>query len=98
MNHFPGVSAPDNVPNWNPDDEFQHGKPTWIGQLDKMNKKVIHWGHESYRARMQGLQGVDELVGDVVAFLAKKGILDDTYSVCFSGSQMALLVQCADDV
>lgn len=81
MSHFPGLKAP-RLPNWNPDDEHHQGKPAWVGRLAQMDEKVIEVSDASMRARMQGLQGVDEIVEDVVALLDKKGILDDTYSTC----------------
>ena len=50
-----------------------------------MNEDIIAAVDRSFRARLQGLQGVDEIVEDVVALLERKGILDNTYSepTCF---------------
>lgn len=78
--HFPGVVAP-RLPNWNPGDEEHQGKPAWMGELAQMNDSVIEISDASYRARLQGLQGVDEIVADVVAMLEKKGILDETFII-----------------
>jgi N-acetylglucosamine-6-sulfatase len=78
-NHFPGVRAP-RMPNWNPGDDQHIGKPAWVGELAQMNESVIESSDEAMRARLQGLQGVDEIVEDVVALLAQRHILQDTYS------------------
>lgn len=78
--HFPGVVAP-RLPNWNPGDEEHVGKPAWVGELAQMNDSVIEISDESYRARLQGLQGVDEIVEDVIALLEKKGVLDETFII-----------------
>ena len=76
--HFPGIGAP-RTENWNPDDHFQRGKSTWIRDLPKMEPKIVDIVDRSYRARLQGLQGVDEIVGDIVTMLREKGVLDETY-------------------
>ncbi|KAK5170499.1 uncharacterized protein LTR77_005087 [Saxophila tyrrhenica] len=80
MGYFPGVGAP-RMPNWNPVDELHQGKPGWVGKLERMNESVVEMVDASMRARLQGLQGVDEIVDDVVELLEKKGILDNTYII-----------------
>ncbi|KAK3722498.1 hypothetical protein LTR37_002490 [Vermiconidia calcicola] len=81
MHAFPGVVAP-RTPNWNTaDDELQQGKAAWVRDLPVMNKKVVEASDASFRARLQGLLGVDEIVEDVVALLAKKGLLEDTFII-----------------
>ncbi len=78
-NYFPGVGAP-RMPNWNPPDYLHQGKPGWVGELEQMSDDVIEMVDKSMRARLQGLQGVDEIVDDVVELLEKKGLLENTYS------------------
>lgn len=76
---FPDAKAP-RVPNYNPSDEYQSQKPAWIRDLPAMNETIVNAADASMRARMQGLQGVDELVGDVVDLLEHAGLLSETYS------------------
>ena len=45
-----------------------------------MNASVEGVVDRSFRARVQALQGVDELVGDLVELLEGKGVLDNTFS------------------
>ena len=99
MFHFPGVQAP-RTPNFNPaDDELQAGKPAWIRDLPMMNDSVIGVVDASFRARLQGLQGVDEIVEDVVAMLERKGVLEETYSrfpsTLYSRQMTLTLIRCS---
>ena len=81
MFHFPGATAP-RTPNWNPlDDELQKGKASWVGQLPVMNESIVEVVDKSFRARLQGLQGIDEIVEDVAAILEKSGVLEDTFII-----------------
>ena len=80
-NYFPGAMAP-RTPNWNPlDDELQKTRPSWVGTLPVMNETLIEITDRAFRARLQGLQGVDEIVEDVVAFLEDAGVLEDTFII-----------------
>ena len=45
-----------------------------------MNDSIIAVSDASMRARIQALQGIDEIVEDVVIMLEEKGILEETYS------------------
>ncbi len=76
--YFPGITAP-RLPNWNPDDDHQKGKPAWVGGLPQMNESVIEVSDASMRARVQALQGVDEIVEDIFKLLERKGILENTF-------------------
>jgi arylsulfatase A-like enzyme len=81
MFHFPGATAP-RTPNWNPlDDELQQGKASWVGRLPVMNQSIVEVVDKSFRARLQGLQGIDEIVEDVVGILEKSGVLEDTFII-----------------
>jgi hypothetical protein len=45
-----------------------------------MNESAINFADFVYRSRLQALQGVDEIVEDVIAMLDEKGVLNNTYS------------------
>ena len=79
MNMFTNATAPRN-PNWNPADEFQLKKGGWLHNLPLMNESVIEFADLTYRSRAQALQGVDEIIEDVIRMLEAKGIIDNTYS------------------
>lgn len=80
MDLFPDAKAP-RLPNYNPADEFQAGKRGWPGTLPLMNETTQRNTDYAYRRRAQALQGVDEIIEDVVAMLAAKGTLDNTYII-----------------
>lgn len=79
MELFPDAKAPRN-PNFNPPDEFQQKKGSWLRNLKRMNDSAIAWADFTYQSRAQALQGVDEIIEDVVRMLEAKGIIDNTYS------------------
>ena len=82
MSAFLNLTAP-RLPNYNPSDEYQQQKPAWLIELPLMSDSIIDIVDTSMRARIQALQGVDEIVEDVVAMLEKKGIWDETYSTFY---------------
>lgn len=45
-----------------------------------MNESAINFADFVYRSRLQALQGVDEIVEDVITMLEEKGVLNNTYS------------------
>ncbi|KAI0477164.1 arylsulfatase [Xylariaceae sp. FL0804] len=75
-----GLSAPRGG-NWNPSEELQQGKASWVKLLAKMNQTVIDRVDEHFRARIDVLQGVDDIIQDVVEKLRNNSILDNTYIV-----------------
>ena len=77
---FAHVKAP-RLPNYNPIEKFQRGKSSWIREMPRMDQKLHALADESMKSRIRGLQGIDELVEDVVAFLDKHDVLDNTYSM-----------------
>jgi N-acetylglucosamine-6-sulfatase len=79
MEMFTDAKAPRN-PNWNPADEFQHKKGSWLRTLPLMNDSTMEFADFTYQSRAQALQGVDEIIEDVVRMLEAKGIIDNTYS------------------
>lgn len=78
---FADARAP-RLPNYNPDDEFQAGKGGWPGTLPRMNETTQNYTDLAYRRRAQGLQGLDEIIEDVVSMLSASGTLESTYSTC----------------
>lgn len=79
MDLFPNAKTPRN-PNFNPADEYQHKKGSWLRTLSLMNQTAIDFADFTYQSRAQSLQGIDEIIEDVVRMLEKKGIIDNTYS------------------
>lgn len=77
------VTAP-HPPNFNPADEYQDGKSGWVKWLSPMNESAINFADFVYRSRLQALQGVDEIVEDVISMLDEKGVLNNTYSKCLA--------------
>ena len=74
---FPDVKVP-RTPNFNPD---KPGGASWIKKLPQLTEKVVKYNDGFYRARLQALQAVDELIENVVNRLEAHGILDNTYVV-----------------
>lgn len=54
---------------------------SWIRQLSQLNETAVSYLDDYYRARLQALQGVDEIVEQVIHQLDSAGLLDDTYVV-----------------
>lgn len=67
--------------NFNPGDEYAAQKVSWVGELPALNDTQVENANKLFRARLRTLQGVDELVEDVVATLEAQGLLDNTYIV-----------------
>jgi N-acetylglucosamine-6-sulfatase len=59
--------------------DWQPGGASWIKHLSKLTDEVITYNDEFYRARLQALQAVDELIEGLVTRLSDFGILEDTY-------------------
>jgi hypothetical protein len=66
--------------NFNPDQAYTDQKPSWLKEFKFLNQSQLNRIDEHYRRRVQTLQGVDEIVHDVVELLGEKNILDNTYS------------------
>ncbi|KAI1763204.1 hypothetical protein GGR53DRAFT_467506 [Hypoxylon sp. FL1150] len=70
------------VKNRNPtDDDAKAGKPSWLKDMAPMNSSIIDRADAHYRARIAVIQGVHEIIEDVVDRLDKKGILNNTYMI-----------------
>ncbi|KAI6317820.1 hypothetical protein MCOR29_006172 [Pyricularia oryzae] len=68
-------------PNYNPADEFQAGIGGWPRDLPLLNETMQNFTDYAYQRRAEALQGVDEIIEDVVAMLEANGQLDNTYVV-----------------
>lgn len=75
---FPNATAPQGN-NFNPSDAFTAQKPSWLKTLPLMEAADISLADDHFRHRIRALQGVDDIVQDVVDFLDKKKLLDNTY-------------------
>ncbi|KAK8109532.1 hypothetical protein PG999_007669 [Apiospora kogelbergensis] len=67
--------------NWNPADEYAKQKVNWVGKLKPLNESMLVQTEGLHRARIQTLQGIDEMVQDIVAVLDETGLLEDTYVI-----------------
>ncbi|KAJ3531101.1 hypothetical protein NM208_g9030 [Fusarium decemcellulare] len=74
---FEGIRVP-RTSNFNPDSP---SGVSWIRQLPQLNESRVSYLDDYYRARLQALQGVDEIVEQVVKQLDDAGLLDDTYII-----------------
>ena len=74
---FPDLKVP-RTPNFNPDEQAGHGG--FIKGLEKQNDTVVAYNDGFYRARIQSLQAVDDLVQSIMDWLyAHPDILENTY-------------------
>ncbi|KAJ3536104.1 hypothetical protein NM208_g6860 [Fusarium decemcellulare] len=80
MKDFKGMQAP-RPANFNPSDELTAQKPSWLKHLKPLEGKKLDQIDTYYRRRIQALQGVDEIVDDVLHLLKEKQQLDNTYIV-----------------
>ncbi|KAL1638084.1 hypothetical protein SLS58_009010 [Diplodia intermedia] len=67
--------------NYNPDDAYTAQKVSWLRNLTSLNDEQLARTHEHYRHRLRALQGLDEMVHDVIAKLNETGALDNTYVI-----------------
>lgn len=74
-NLFPNARVPRRS-NFNP---AQPGGASWIKKLARMSDDVVAYNDAFYRARLQALQAVDEIVEGIVERLDGYGVLDNTY-------------------
>ncbi|GFF43241.1 arylsulfatase [Aspergillus lentulus] len=74
---FPDAKVP-RTPNFNPK------KPTgvsWIHDLPYRNQTVVDYNDHYYRQRLRALQGVDELVDQLITRLEQSDKLENTYII-----------------
>lgn len=62
-------------------DKIQPSGVSWIKHLARLNSSVIEYNDAFYRARLQSLQAVDELIEGLVTRLDKYNILENTYII-----------------
>ncbi|KAL3427443.1 Arylsulfatase 3 [Phlyctema vagabunda] len=74
---FPDVKVP-RTANFNPD---KPSGASWIKHLNQLNDEVIQYNDDFYRARLQALQAVDELIEGLFNRLENFDILDNTYVI-----------------
>ncbi|KAL5327615.1 hypothetical protein ACEPPN_005316 [Leptodophora sp. 'Broadleaf-Isolate-01'] len=74
---FPSARVP-RTANFNPDTP---SGASWIKNLAKLTPEVIAYNDAFYRARLQALQAVDELVEGIVQRLDEYGVLENTYVI-----------------
>ncbi|KAK6062465.1 arylsulfatase precursor [Seiridium cupressi] len=67
--------------NYNPEDKYQKDKPSWLKNIPLMSEDMKDFADTQYAARLDTLQGVDEIIEDVVDRLDKLDILDNTFIV-----------------
>ncbi|KAI5457457.1 alkaline-phosphatase-like protein [Mariannaea sp. PMI_226] len=74
---FEGVKVP-RSDNFNPDSP---SSVSWIHNLPQLNDSAVSYIDEFYRARLQALQGVDEIIEQVITKLEAADLLDNTYII-----------------
>ncbi|KAK6064176.1 arylsulfatase precursor [Seiridium cupressi] len=72
--------------NYNPEDKYQKDKPSWLKNIPLMSEDMKGFADTQYAARLDTLQGVDEIIEDVVDRLDKLDILDNTFIVYTTGN------------
>lgn len=77
-NLFSNMKAP-RFDSFNPPNEVQHQKPSWLGRLPTLTDKQIEGIDNFYRNRLRSLQAVDEMLNNITDLLDKQGILNNTY-------------------
>ncbi|KAI9147002.1 Arylsulfatase [Paramyrothecium foliicola] len=77
---FANVTVP-KTKNFNPPDEYQKDKPSWLKTLPTLNTSQIDELDFIYQRRLESLKGVDDIVEDVVKMLEDHGALDNTYII-----------------
>ncbi|PSR75411.1 alkaline-phosphatase-like protein [Coniella lustricola] len=80
MEQFLNATAPQ-TPNFNPAAAYQTQKSGWLQYLLPMNDSAVDFADFVYQSRLQALQGIDEIIEDVVAMLEAKGVVDNTYII-----------------
>lgn len=74
---FPREIVP-RTDNFNPDEA---SGVSWVAELPKLSESSVEYLDHFFRQRLRALQGVDELVEQIVSQLDEAGVLDDTYII-----------------
>lgn len=72
---FPDAKLDRSRDSFNPD---VPSGASWVRKLDKLSDENVEYIEDFYRARLQALQSVDEMVEQVVQKLEDMGVLDET--------------------
>ena len=75
---FSNMTAPRN-PSYNPNEDLQKQKPSWIKRLPKLDDKQVQNIDNFYRNRLRALQAVDEMLENITIFIEKENIQGNTY-------------------
>ena len=75
---FNNVTAP-RYPSYNPSDDLQQMKPSWIKHLPPLDSTQLASIDNFYRNRLRALQAVDEMLENVTLYLQEEGIEDNTF-------------------
>ena len=75
---FSNMSAP-RYNSFNPDDDVQGEKPSWLKIIPKLTQNQIDSIDEFYRNRLRALQAVDEMLENITLLLSKEEIDNETY-------------------
>ncbi|KAJ5229055.1 hypothetical protein N7489_009763 [Penicillium chrysogenum] len=81
---FPDAKVP-RTANFNPK---QPTGVSWIHDLPYRNQTVIDYNDHFYRQRLRALQGVDELVDNLITHLEKSGKIDNTFIIYTSDNDI----------
>jgi arylsulfatase A-like enzyme len=76
-NSFPDMVAP-RPPSFN---ARGRGEPKWLAAQPSLTDADMTSIDVKYRQRVQSVQGIDDVIGDVIETLTRLGALDDTYVV-----------------
>ena len=66
-------------PSYNPTDEIQAQKPSWINKMPPLDLLQIDDMDEFYRNRLRALQAVDEMLESITNLLESEKIANNTY-------------------
>ncbi|KEY71313.1 hypothetical protein S7711_05905 [Stachybotrys chartarum IBT 7711] len=77
---YSNASAP-RFDNWNPPDAIQQQKSSYLKDMPGMDDWRVDQADELYRKRLEALQGVDDIIEDVVNLLQERGELNNTFIV-----------------
>ncbi|GAB7362532.1 hypothetical protein MBLNU230_g2851t1 [Neophaeotheca triangularis] len=77
---FINASAP-RPPNYNPAQAYTDQKPSWLHELKLLNDTELDYADFNFRERIRSLQGVDEIMHDMMEMLEARGELENTYFV-----------------
>ncbi|KAH6876574.1 arylsulfatase [Thelonectria olida] len=77
---YTDLTAPQDK-SFNPNQSYTDQKPSWLKDLTELTSTQITRINLHYRRRIQALQGIDEIVHDIVELLDEKGVLNNTYII-----------------